>query len=197
VCRGRCSHVRDLTEKNTYVSVFVLALRVFRAGPPNVRPATVSRIVASSDCHFPSVVAVSGVSSLPWSSCIEKMWSLSKSKLVVGVVGGPINFSSSRSSSMGVPSTGSRDSKSGASFCFPGTCTVLKSKLVSCSDQRVNFEFLSLALCNHVSAELSVRSSKRRVSRYGRNFSIAQIIAKHSRSTAAYRVCVSLNFLLA
>jgi len=137
---------------------------------------------------------VSGVATLTWLSNIERIRSDSGSTLVVGT---PTNFSSSRSSSTGAPGAESRDNKSGASFCIPGTCTVLKSKLASCSDQRVNFEFLSLALYNHVSAELSVRSSKRRVSRYGRNLSVAQITARYSRSTSAYLVCVSLNFLLA
>jgi len=137
------------------------------------------------------------VLSLSWLFPIEKIRSDSRSKSVVGVVGAPTNFSSSRSLSMVGPGTGSRDNKSGASFCIPGTCAVLKSKLASCNDQRVNFEFLSLALCYHVSAELSVRSSKRRAYRYGRNLSVAQIIDKHSRSTTAYLFCVSLNFLLA
>jgi len=153
--------------------------------------------VVSLDFHFSRAVTVRGVSSLSWLSNIEKIRSVSTSILVVGVIGAPTNFSSSRSSSTGAPGAGSRDNKSGASFCIPGTCIVLKSKLASCSDQCVHFKFLSLALYNQVSAEFSVKSSKRRVSRYGRNLSVAQITARHSRSTAAYLVCVSLNFLLA
>jgi len=54
-----------------------------------------------------------------------------------------------------------------------------------------------LARCNHVSAELSVNRSKRWASRYDINLSVAQIIARHSCSTAVYLVCVSLNFMLA
>jgi len=71
------------------------------------------------------------------------------------------------------------------------------NKVPNCNAHRVGFLFLSLARFNHVNAELSVYSSKRRESRNGLNLSIAQIIPKHSRSTTPYRRWVSLSFLLA
>jgi len=100
-----------------------------------------------------------------------------------------------RYKSIGGPGAGLWDSKSGASLILPGTCIVLKSKF-SWSAHLVNLEFLSFARYNHVSAALSVRSPNRRILRYGRNLSVAQTIAKHTCSTAAYNFRVSLNFLL-
>lgn len=61
-----------------------------------------------------------------------------------GVDGTPTNHSSRTSSSNISPGVGSRDSKSGTSL------SLLKSKFDSCIDHRVNLEFLSLTLCNHV-----------------------------------------------
>ena len=125
----------------------------------------IARVAGSSDCQVANVVVVGGASLLSWCAKVEKRLSVFGRPVVRGAVGTPTSFSSRASSFTGSPGLGSRDNKSGASLNLPGTCIVLKSKFDSCNDQRVNLEFLSFALCSHVSAALSVKSSKRRVSR--------------------------------
>jgi hypothetical protein len=102
------------------------------------------------------------------------------------VVGAPTNLSSRPSSSNGGSWAGLRDNMSGPSFRTPGTCIVSISQFASWSGHLVSLEFLSFALCSQVNAALSVYSSNRSASRYGLNLFVAQIMAKHPRSTAAY-----------